>query len=127
MLAGHERLQLRPEQLRRRAADDGLAPRRVHDRFTVTTQPNGARPFSSLNPRPFPTWPGAYNGNHAYTSTPGKPALYQTANGGGDVVTLTNITVTDSTGAPVSGYGFVVADAESTEAPSRRPTAPTCR
>jgi Surface adhesin CshA non-repetitive domain 2 len=58
---------------------------------------------------------GAYNGNHAYTATPGKPALYQTTNGGGDVVTLTNITVTDSTGTPVSGYGFVVADAESTD------------
>ncbi len=85
--------------------------------FTVTTRPNGMRPFSSLNPVPFPTWPGAYNGNHAYTATPGRPALYQTTNGGGDVVTLTNISVTDSTGAPVSGYGFVVADAESTDAP----------
>ncbi len=83
--------------------------------FTVTTRAIAARPFSSLNPVAFPTWGGAYNGNHAYTATPGKPALYQTTNGGGDVVTLTNISVTDSTGAPVSGYGFVVADAESTD------------
>jgi uncharacterized repeat protein (TIGR01451 family) len=83
--------------------------------FTVTTRSNGGRPFSSLNPVKFPTFSGAYNGNHAYTATPGKPALYQTTNGGGDVVTLTNIAVTDSTGAPVKGYGFVVADAEATD------------
>ena len=84
--------------------------------FTITTRVNGALPFSSLNPVAFPTFAGAYNGNHAYTATPGKPAQYQTTNGGGDVVTLTNITVRDSTGVPVSGYGFVVADAESTDA-----------
>jgi uncharacterized repeat protein (TIGR01451 family) len=83
--------------------------------FTVTTRANGGRPFSSLNPVPFPTWPGAYIGNHAYTATPGKPALYQTTNSGGDLITLTNIAVTDSTGAPINGYGFVVADAESTD------------
>jgi uncharacterized repeat protein (TIGR01451 family) len=83
--------------------------------FTVTTRATGGRPFSSLNPVPFPTWPGAYIGNHAYTATPGKPALYQTTNSGGDLITLTNIAVTDSTGAPINGYGFVVADAESTD------------
>ena len=83
--------------------------------FTVTTRATGGRPFSSLNPVKFPTWGGAYNGNHAYTSTPGKPALYQTTNSGGDLITLTNISVADSSGAPVSGYGFVVADAESTD------------
>jgi hypothetical protein len=71
--------------------------------YTVTTRPIAPRPFNSLNPVAFPTWPGAYNGNHAYTATPGKPALYQTGNGPGDLVTLTNISVTDSTGAPVSG------------------------
>ena len=38
--------------------------------FTVTTQPIAPRPFSSLNVVPFPTWPGAYIGNHAYTATP---------------------------------------------------------
>jgi uncharacterized repeat protein (TIGR01451 family) len=85
--------------------------------FTVTTRPITGRPFNPLNPVPFPTWAGAYNGNHAYIATPGKPALYQTVNGSGDVMTLTNISVTDSTGVPVSGYGFVVADAESTDAP----------
>src|SRR6202000_2560709 len=83
--------------------------------FPVTNRANGARPFSALNPVKFPTWGGAYIGNQAYSSTPGKPALYQTTNAGGDVVTLTNISVTDSTGQPVSGYGFVVADAESTD------------
>jgi uncharacterized repeat protein (TIGR01451 family) len=83
--------------------------------FTMTTRANGALAFSPLNPVAFPTWGGAYTGNHAYLSTPGKPALYQTQNHGGDVLTLSNISVTDSSGAPVNGYGFVVADAESTD------------
>jgi uncharacterized repeat protein (TIGR01451 family) len=84
--------------------------------FTVTTRPSGALPTSTLNPTAFPTYGGAYLGNHAYTVTPGQPALYQNQNGPrSDVVTLTNISVTDSSGAAVSGYGFVVADAESTD------------
>ena len=69
-----------------------------------------------MNAVAFPTWGGAYVGNDAYLSTPGKPALYQTLSGGGDIITLSSISVTDSSGAPVSGYGFVEADAESTDA-----------
>ncbi len=84
--------------------------------FTASTRPNGALPYSPVRAVAFPTWGGAYIGNHAYLSTPGKPALYQTANGGGDIITLSNISVTDSSGTPVSGYGFVVADPESTDA-----------
>lgn len=83
--------------------------------FTVTTTPVSGRTFSPVNAVAFPTWPGAYIGTHAYLSTPGKPALYQTQNSGSDTVTVSNLAVTDSAGQPISGYGLVVADAESTD------------
>lgn len=63
-----------------------------------------------------PTYPAAYLGNSGhYTGVPGKPALYQTANGRTTVAALTDIVATDSTGAVVEGYGLVGADAESTD------------
>ena len=68
--------------------------------------------FTPVHATTFPTYGGAYIGNDTYTSTPGKPALYQNNEGGTDQLSLSNIAVTDSAGAPVSGFGFVVADAE---------------
>jgi uncharacterized repeat protein (TIGR01451 family) len=67
-----------------------------------------------------PTWSGAYLGNSAYRGTPGSPALITNnsppnpAGTGGARFTLDNIVVRDSAGAVVTGYGFVVADAEAT-------------
>jgi hypothetical protein len=64
----------------------------------------------------FPTYSGAYLGNGAYTGVSGKPALYQTQSGTTTTATLSGIAVVDSKGNPVSGYAFVGADAESTDA-----------
>ena len=64
----------------------------------------------------FPTYGGAYLGNGAYTGVGGKPALYQTQSGTTTTAALSNISVVDSQGNPVSGYSFVGADAESTDA-----------
>ena len=84
--------------------------------FTVNTSPvAGAPPFSPVKATAFPTWSGAYIGNKAYTGTPGKPALYMTTSGGTTQITLSNITVVDSAGVKVTGYGLVVADAESSD------------
>jgi MYXO-CTERM domain-containing protein len=90
-------------------------PGGYHVTFTVHTAKNGNLPYTSLKATAFPTWSGAYLGNHVYTGTSGKPALYGTAQGGGNVMTLSNIAVTDAAGQPVSSYGFIVADAESSD------------
>ena len=63
----------------------------------------------------FPTYSGAYLGNGAYTGVAGKPALYQTQSGTTTTAALSNISVVDSQGNPVTGYSFVGADAESTD------------
>lgn len=64
-----------------------------------------------------PTYPRAYLGNPGfYTGIAGKPALYQTTNATVTTATLSNIIVLDSSNAPVTGYSFVGADAESTDA-----------
>jgi hypothetical protein len=64
----------------------------------------------------FPTFSGAYLGNKAYTGVGGKPALYQTQSGTTTTAALSAIAVVDSQDNPVSGYSFVGADAESTDA-----------
>jgi hypothetical protein len=86
-----------------------------HVTFTIHTAKNGNLPYTSLKATPFPTWSGAFLGNHVYSGTAGKPALYGTAQGGGNVMTLSNIAVTDAGGQPVTSYAFIVADAESTD------------
>ena len=50
----------------------------------------------------FPTYSGAYLGNGAYTGVGGKPAMYQTQSGTTTTAALTNISVVDSQGNPVS-------------------------
>ncbi|WIY05747.1 hypothetical protein QRX60_18570 [Amycolatopsis mongoliensis] len=67
-------------------------------------------------PSALPTYSAAYLGNSGhYTGVPGRPALYQTANGTTTVATLTDIVATDASGAVVKGYGLVGADVESTD------------
>jgi hypothetical protein len=70
----------------------------------------------AISPTAFPTYGGAYLGNGAYTGVAGKPALYQTGSGTTTTATLSGIKVVDSQGNPVTGYSFVGADAESTDA-----------
>ena len=91
-------------------------PGGYHVSFTVHTGSNGTLPYRSLKATSFPTWSGAYLGNRVYTNAAGKPALYGTANGGGTLMTLDDIKVTNSADQPVSSYGFIVADAESSDA-----------
>jgi LPXTG-motif cell wall-anchored protein len=66
-----------------------------------------------------PTWTGAYLGNTAsgvggYYGISGMPAIYQTS-GGTITLTLSNITLTNSSGTSVSGFALVGADAESSD------------
>jgi hypothetical protein len=60
----------------------------------------------------------AFLGNNGfYTGIPGKPALYQTTEGGTpSVVSITNLQVLDSRGNPATGWELVSGDAESTDA-----------
>jgi uncharacterized repeat protein (TIGR01451 family) len=67
-------------------------------------------------PHVLPTWSGAYLGKQAYTGVTGKPAYYQTQSGSTTTVALSGIQVTDKNGIVVTGYAFVGADAESTDA-----------
>ena len=58
----------------------------------------------------------AYLGNNGfYTGIPGKPAIYQQTNGAYNVVTFTNIEVTNAVGEPATGWTLVTGDAESTD------------
>jgi uncharacterized repeat protein (TIGR01451 family) len=78
--------------------------------FTLKVTGGAAAPFA------FPTFSGAYLGNKAYTGVAGKPALYQTGSGTTTTAALSAISVVDSNGKPVTGYSFVGADAEATDA-----------
>ncbi|WP_205326616.1 CshA/CshB family fibrillar adhesin-related protein [Glycomyces sp. YM15] len=87
--------------------------------FTFKVTP-GADGYRVLQATAFPTYAKAPIGNTAYIGTPGKPALYQQVDAGtgasGDLGTLTveDLVVTGPSGAPVNGYGIVMADAETT-------------
>jgi hypothetical protein len=87
--------------------------------FTFKVDP-GANGYRVLQATAFPTYSKAPIGNTTYTGTPGKPALYQQVNAGtgasGDLGTLTieDLVVTGPSGAPLNGYGIVMADAETT-------------
>ena len=85
--------------------------------FTIRTGPFNGKTYNPVAPTAFPTWSNAYLGNRAYIGTPGKPALYATGNGGAATVTLSGISVKDAAGTTITGgYGFVTADAETTNA-----------
>ena len=77
----------------------------------------GADGLRDIKATAFPTWSGTPIGNAVYTDTPGKPALYQgsTGNSGAQgTITLSGIEVDGPGGGALDGYGFVAADAEST-------------
>ena len=78
--------------------------------FTLKVTGGAAAPFA------FPTFSGAYLGNKAYTGVAGKPALYQTGSGTTTTAALSAISVVDANGKAVTGYSFVGADAEATDA-----------
>jgi hypothetical protein len=81
--------------------------------FTLKVTGGAAAPFA------FPTFSGAYLGNSAskaYTGVAGKPALYQTGSGTTTTATLSAFSVVDANGRPVTGFSFVGADAEATDA-----------
>ena len=82
--------------------------------FTINTGPFSGKTYNPVAATALPTWSGAYLGNKAYIGAPGKPALYATGNGGAAIVTLSAIKGTESGGTAVTGYGFVAADAETT-------------
>lgn len=67
----------------------------------------------ALNPAAVPSWTGSAFGNSAFTGIPGKPILYQTANGTTVNVTISNIVVTPPSGG-TSQYSMIVGDGEST-------------
>ena len=67
-----------------------------------------------------PTYPEAFlgntlNGQSFYTNIPGKPALYQVAQGTQTNINITNIQVTDENGNQATGWWFVTGDAETTD------------
>ncbi|MEV0585556.1 CshA/CshB family fibrillar adhesin-related protein [Nonomuraea sp. NPDC050310] len=83
-------------------------------RVRISPGADGSRDLSAV---PFPTYAETPIGNTAYVGTPGSPALYQelgAAGGDQGTVSLKDIVVTGPDGAPLDGYGLVVADAETT-------------
>ena len=84
--------------------------------FTLHTADVATHPTQSVASHAFPTYPGTGLGNHGkYTGVAGLPALYTTSNDYNSAVrhTLTGITVRDAANNPVTGFGFVAGDAES--------------
>lgn len=70
-----------------------------------------------VKPVAFPTYPGSFLGNRGfYTGVGGQPALYQTRQGSTTTAELDNISVTGPGGGAETGYAFVGADAETTDA-----------
>jgi uncharacterized repeat protein (TIGR01451 family) len=70
-----------------------------------------------VKPVAFPTYPGSFLGNRGfYTGVGGQPALYQTRQGSTTTAELDNISVTGPGGSTETGYAFVGADAETTDA-----------
>lgn len=68
-------------------------------------------------PAPVPTFSRAYLGNNEhYIGIAGEPALYQSNDGTTTIATLSNISVINSQGEQVTGYSFIGADAEATDA-----------
>ena len=84
--------------------------------FTIKHVSNGPsnRDYIAVT---MPTYSAAELGNTAYPNIPGKAALYQTGNADNnpadDTVTLSGITLTNSTGVPMNGWSMVIADSES--------------
>ncbi|MGA0568571.1 DUF7507 domain-containing protein [Rathayibacter sp. KR2-224] len=85
--------------------------------FTYTIKTSTPAGYNSIATRAttVPTYGGAYMGNVAYVGTPGSPALgYAIGTNVAATFQLSNLTVKDSSGAVVHGWGIVAADAEAT-------------
>jgi uncharacterized repeat protein (TIGR01451 family) len=82
--------------------------------FTLTSRPvAGAPNYPVVDARAVPIERRFAFGSSDYIGVPGMPALYsRDAGNNGVSLTLSNVTVVDSSGAPVTGYSFVIADAE---------------
>jgi uncharacterized repeat protein (TIGR01451 family) len=81
--------------------------------FSVRTSDVAGQARTGVNPVALPTWSGSALGTGgAYTGITGKPALYTTKSQAGVAMTIDNIVVRDRNAAPVSNFGFVMADAE---------------
>jgi hypothetical protein len=82
--------------------------------FALTSRPvPGAPSYPIVDPRAVPIETRFAFGSSDYVGVPGMPALYSRDAGTNGVnLTLSNISVVDSSGAPVTGYSFAIADSE---------------
>jgi uncharacterized repeat protein (TIGR01451 family) len=82
--------------------------------FTLTSRSVAGRNYPIVDAFAVPIETRFAYGSSDYVGVPGRPALYSRNAGGNNGLTLTlsNIQVVDSSGAPVTGYSFVIADAE---------------
>ena len=82
--------------------------------FAVTARSVPGTTFAAVEHRAGPLETRFAYGQTAYVGLAGQPILYSLVSGGSNGVTLAldDIQVTDASGAPVTGYSFVVADAE---------------
>lgn len=82
--------------------------------FTITSRPVASSTYVPVDPRTAPLETRFAFGSTAYVGVPNSPVLYSEDLGdtNGVALSLTNIQVADSSGAPVTGYSFVIADAE---------------
>lgn len=82
--------------------------------FTMTSRPvAGAPQYPAVESRAVPLETRFAFGTAGYVGVSNKPALYSLDAGvNGVALTLSNISVVDSLGTPVTGYSFVIADAE---------------
>jgi uncharacterized repeat protein (TIGR01451 family) len=84
--------------------------------FTLTSRQVGTNFHQTVEPRTTPIENrfafGSSGADGGYRGVPGKPALYSGGGAGGVALTLSDIEVVDSSGQEVSGYRFVIADAE---------------
>ena len=82
--------------------------------FAVTARAVAGRTFAPVEHRSGPLETRFAFGQTAYVGVSGQPILYSidAGNDNGVTLALDDIEVTDSSGAPVTGYSFVIADAE---------------
>jgi uncharacterized repeat protein (TIGR01451 family) len=82
--------------------------------FTLTSRPvSGVLAHPGIESRSVPIAQRFAFGKAGYVGTPGNPVLYSLDAGSNGVeLRLSDISVVDALGAPVTGYSFVVADAE---------------
>ncbi|HWI22461.1 MAG TPA: DUF11 domain-containing protein [Baekduia sp.] len=82
--------------------------------YSITSRPvSGSPNHPIVDPRAVPIETRFAFGYSDYVGVAAMPALYsRDAGNNGVTLTLSNISVVDSSGVPVTGYSFVIADAE---------------